>query len=442
VRLAYLLLAAASVLGQAQDVEDFQVFTDAPRLFLTRARLRLLQRERERQSMRWQQFDALVAGGATLPEPGFGWALYYRVSGDSSVGQRAIAWALSDAGQDLRQLALVFDWCSPILTDGQKQRLSSKIEKAMAAPSADFRQQDARALAAIAIADRLSDHGSSVLRQIGSDWWRNGAAKQAEAGKPAIPREQIYPLFELIHAFHDNLRLDLTDYAPEFFKALAMDHLSSHYPAPLDAPENQYRVPVYVREGDPDISNSIFSRAAELAMVAFDPNAGDNQYLQGFLMQDRYLMRSALGAPYEFLWANPYQPGLSYFQAPLIFHNPVNGHLFARTGWEEDAAWVGYFDGHLQLYENGQIQTLKPGSAIQPLHIGDTLVVSAPRFQAKAKQIFVLGLTPGTTYGVEIDDQEVREERTDSAGILTLDLRDPIDAGVRIQRAEEMAAWR
>ena len=52
--------------------------------------------------MRWQQFAALVAGNAPMPERGFALALYYQVSGDAAVGKQAVAWALAP-GADLRQ---------------------------------------------------------------------------------------------------------------------------------------------------------------------------------------------------------------------------------------------------------------------------------------------------------------------------------------------------
>ena len=96
------------------------------------------------------------------------------------------------------------------------------------------------------------------------------------------------------------------------------------------------------------------SRAAGLAMVAYDTNALDSQLLQGWLMRDRFMMRGSLGAVYEFLWANPYQPGLNYDQVPLVFHEPYTGEVFARTSWDEDATWIGYFDGRLQLFQNGE----------------------------------------------------------------------------------------
>ena len=46
-------------------------------------------------------------------------------------------------------------------------------------------------------------------------------------------------------------------------------------------------------------------------------------------------MKSGLGAVYEFLRANPYQPGLSYFHVQPVFHDADTGHIFARTSWDE-----------------------------------------------------------------------------------------------------------
>ncbi len=62
-------LSGAAAFAQppaAQEI-DFAVYSEQPRLFLTARRLRLLQREKERESMRWAQFDALVQGNAQLP---------------------------------------------------------------------------------------------------------------------------------------------------------------------------------------------------------------------------------------------------------------------------------------------------------------------------------------------------------------------------------------
>ena len=55
-----------------------------------------------------------------------------------------------------------------------------------------------------------------------------------------------------------------------------------------------------MHDGEPDLAEAAMARAAGLALVAFDSNAAETQYLQGWLMQDRFMMRDALGAVYEF----------------------------------------------------------------------------------------------------------------------------------------------
>src|SRR4051794_3680283 len=101
-----LLACIAGATARAQE-DTLQIYTEHPRIFLRPNRLRLLRRERERRSMRWQQFETLMAGRAPMPEPGFARALYYQISGDQEAARQAILWALGQ-GTDLRQLAMVF----------------------------------------------------------------------------------------------------------------------------------------------------------------------------------------------------------------------------------------------------------------------------------------------------------------------------------------------
>lgn len=434
-----IILLACRALPAAAD-EDFHVFTDSPRLLLTKQRLRLLQRERERDSMRWQQFDALVSAGAPMPEAAVAQALYYQVSGNAAAGRKAIEWALSDAGTDLRQLALVFDWCGKLMTAAQADRLAAKIEAAIGPPRDDLPGQAARAMAAIAIADRLKDQGESVLKPLVENWWRGGASKKAT-------RDQEYALMELLHAVRDNAGVDLRESEPGFFKDLPIDQVMAHYPARFPGQDNDFWVPVFVAAsgngtGEPDPKQAVWSRAAGLAMVAFDPNSEQVQYLQGFLMQDRFMLRDGLGAVYEFLWANPYQPGLSFTLLPLVFHNAATGDVFARTSWDEDATWIGYFDGHLQVFRDGRIETLRPGTTVQPVRVGDAVLLSAPaqesdgstHFQASTEATIVFGLTPNSAYDVEIDDEELAEADTDLGGTLVIELAPETEAGVRIKK--------
>jgi hypothetical protein len=436
-----LCVAAAQAIAQDSE-EDFHVYTDAPRLLLTKQRLRLLQRERDRHSVRWLQFDALISGGAPMPEPGFAGALYYQVAKDPASGKQAIEWAIgehTDASRDLRQLALVFDWCGPAMTKSQADKLADKIQRGLAGPADTVQQQSARAMAAIAIADRLPDHGNGILKTLVVEWWRGQVIKRVESGRPAAPREQTYAMFELMHAIRDNLKIDLRESAPVYFRTLPIEDLAGHYPAALQTPENEYRVPVYVREGDPDVTDVTMGRAAEFAMVGYDDNAVETQFVQGWLMQDRFVMQGGLGAVYEFFWANPYQPGLSYFHVPLVFHDTNTGHLFARTSWDEDATWMGYFEGHLQLFKDGKVESLRPGAEIKPVRIGDALLLSAPskdaaQFEVNAEAVFVLNLTPRAMYEVEVDDEELAEAETDAGGTLVLSFPEETNTGVRIRR--------
>src|SRR6185369_1834824 len=56
--------------AQTNAEEGYRVYTESPRLLLRPQRLRLLKRESERKSMRWEQFNTLIAGGARMPEQG------------------------------------------------------------------------------------------------------------------------------------------------------------------------------------------------------------------------------------------------------------------------------------------------------------------------------------------------------------------------------------
>jgi hypothetical protein len=155
-------------------------------------------------------------------------------------------------------------------------------------------------------------------------------------------------------------------------------------------------------------------------------------------MRDRFLMRGSLGAVYEFLWANPYQPGLNYDHVPLVFHEPYTGQIFARTSWDEDATWIGYFEGRLQLFQNGRLQTLRPGAAVSPVQVGTATITSASardtaKFRLSNETLFVLGLAPQSEYAVEIDDQEMELLNTDTGGTLQIPTPGGGEVGVRVR---------
>jgi hypothetical protein len=446
-------IVVASIVGAcpsllAQD-EEFRVYSEHPRLILTRQRLRLLQRERERESQRWRQFELLVKGSASLREPGFALALYYAVSGDNAAGKRAVQWALGPA-DDLRQIALVYDWCQPVLSPQESAALSRKARQLIEKRSADdVSGRRDHILALIAIAD--DGHPEEApLQQIVQQWWRTEYAPALVAGRATPPLPDLYALLEILHAIRDNLQIDLRDAAPGYFAHLPDYLVMGNYPAPYRAPENEFRIPMVPGGGmdsqsQPDLNRAALARAAGLSMVAYDNNGLENQFLQGWLIQDRFSLMTPFGAPYEYLWANPYQPGLSYFQLPLVYHDENSGALFVRSAWDEDADWFGLYGGEAELFRQGRItvvnQAASGSAAPQPLHLGEASVIFGRtpfQFSTEGGTVLMIGLKPRHPYLVETDDEEMRETATDRAGTLILEFPSSRTAGVRVH--EEGAA--
>jgi hypothetical protein len=432
---------------------DFQVYTESPRLFLQARRLKLLKRERERDTIRWQQFDALMTGKARMPEPGFAGALFGIVSGQPSACQDAGAWAVRTADPrnagDLRQMALVADWCSEQMGEGQGAMLVRRLVPTLKDRPAGTTAIVARALAAFAIADQEPQAAQDYLRWSVETWWRGRIVPRLNAGQSPFPtRREVFAMAEFLHVVRDNLRLDLREAAAKWFDELPPMLLLAYYPQPWPAPENLYRIPAYIGTAEPNLEEAALGRAAEFALVAFDSNAMPHQFLQGWLIQDRFLLRGAFGVPYEFLWANPYQPGLSYQFMPDLFHG--SGRLFVRAGWEDDAAWFGLWDGQAQYFAGGRRAAVKIDSKPAPLTLASVRIVFAsaglrfdigwlppPEEGAKRMEetVFVLGLEPGAAYDVEVDDEEMFEARADSGGIAELRFPSGRKAGVRVRKA-------
>src|SRR5579863_9275143 len=434
-------LLSISLLGQT-STEEFRVYTAHPRLFLRPQRLRLLKRERERESMRWRQFETLVKASAQMPEPGLALALYAAVSGDPAAAQRAITWALG-GGSDVRQLAFVYDFCQDSLTQQQAEALAAKIRNAVLRPGAtSLAAQRDRVLGAIAIADDASHPEESILKSTIEDWFRAELAPSLAEGRSILAPPDAYPLIELMHAIRDNLNIDLREAAISYFRTLPEYMVLANYPAPYRAPENEYRVPVYTSSGQPDLYQAALARAAGLSMVGYESNARETQYLQGWLIQDRFMMRGTFGAPYEFLWANPYQPGLSYFYLPLTFHDPRSGALFIRSSWEEEAVWFGLFRGEAQLFDDGKITVLNAKGALasRPITVGTASILAGRnriKFGIDGEQMYIVGLAPHRRYLVEVDDEEMREEEADAAGTIELQFPPDRSAGIRIEETSE-----
>jgi hypothetical protein len=150
-------------------------------------------------------------------------------------------------------------------------------------------------------------------------------------------------------------------------------------------------------------------------------------------------MHSPFGAPYEFLWANPYLPGFSYYLAPLWTHDAISGRLFIRSGWDDDALWAGCFNGEFQAFSNGNPVVL--GTASPKRFDFDRTVVTVAggspslSFDRLVDKIFLVGLQPGRAYRLDIDHGRAREERADPGGIIELDFSDGFRGSLRVREA-------
>jgi len=436
-----MLIGALAALAQNTGAgEPVVVETEHPRLLLRPARLRLLRRERERNSMRWQQFFTLMAGRAPMPEPGLALALYSQVAENGCAAREAIAWALGPAS-DLRQQAMVFDWCQEALTEAQRRDLAARLEKGLAATAADdsVAAVRSRVFAAVALFDHSPQIPRRELERVVHGWWEGKMAPALTAGRDAAPREDAYALMELLHVIRDSTGLDLRESARGFFKDFPLEHLLSYYPAVYPAPENDYYIAAAPATfAEPDLRRAALSRAADMAMVAYDNNALENQMLQGWVMHDRFQLKSTFGTPYEFLWANPYQPGLSYYHAPLGWHSAESGTLFVRSSWEDSASWFGDFGGVMQIFEDGHLATIDPARPPAPLLLEQSAVCfanAARQFHVAVEGglVYIVGLQPRHKYQVEVDDEEMSEAESDRGGILAVEVPSGVEVGLRLK---------
>ncbi len=450
VRVGLLLIAGltiATALAAQSTPESYRIYDEHPRLFLRAQKLKLLRRERVRESLRWQQFDRVIKSGIPLPEAAFANALYFRVAEDPQAAARAIAAALRPE-TDTRQIALVYDWCYDQLQPADRRTLQARLERAAQDRTArrSIAELRSQVLAAIAVApDGASNEDAiaeSALRFAVYDEFSGRILPALKTGSYLLSNEDIEPLFELLHSVRDNLKIDLRETATGYFKTLPLFQLLSFYPPPWPAADNEFHVPFSPRTGEPDLRIAALSRAAELMMVALDSNAPESQVVQGWLTDDRFLMRGAFGIPYEFLWANPYQPGLSYYHVPLAMHDEPLGQFAVRSSWEDDAKWAGLIGGTMQEFSGGQVTVIDPHSAHEPIDLDEAAVQfagKADRFRSgvqKANDIFLVGLNPAAKYHVEIDDEEMYEAEPDRAGTVFIKgLREGV--GARFSRRSE-----
>jgi len=430
-----ILLATLLAPIRAPAAAGYRVYTQHPRLWLDPRRLRLLTRERQRDSIRWQQLQLMVKGPQKLPEESLVRALEYQVAGQEASGLQAAAWAVQRAApagdpevEELRLLAVVFDWCYPLLGEGDRARLVSRMARGVGKLAAQrgIRAFAAAALAAIALADDWPGSEQALAAAFETSWGKTFLPLLRE-GRGFHTLAETVAFLELCHAARDNLNLDLWALAPAFFKQFPIYLLLQYYPAPVTIEGHRFRQPAEAgaSRSDPARQGEL-GRVAEMLTAAYETNSNETQFLQGWITHDIYRLRTAWGATYEFLWMNPYQPGLSYYNVPLELYDEAGGRLLARSSWDDDATWLGYYQGELQLFADGSRTVLTPSQQPAPIVFPQLAVVPArgdARFEVRlveGEDVFIVGLQPGATYWVKIGDGKFAPRQAAKGGILRL----------------------
>ncbi len=355
-----------------------------PRLLLTPQRLRRLQRDRKRQTARWLNFEKRVQTVADSPERGFELALYYAVTEDEAKGREAVEWVLAHPCEQ-RQVALVLDWAGQLISEGQNARLRK--------PNCPVGTGGAGSLAV--------SLRNSLFISVASDNLDNQGLESANkkllehlTSHPTDP-VGLYASAEYLMTIRSIGHVDLRQDHGHFFSQLPKEFLLSLDPGQLEHPE-------------------WMSHMAALALVALDPNLENSQFLQGWAMEDRQSVRDGPGVAYEFLWADPYLPGIAYQNMDPWIYDP-DGRLFARASWDPDACWISV-DGRRHNTQNcgqavgrpmqfGTLTIVPPVSnciAIQPRKSNETLIV----WQLKPYQELVYDR-----------DREKKRVQADAAGL-------------------------
>ena len=300
------LLISLSATGYAQTDQQ------SPRLLLTPQRLRRLKRDRERQTVRWVNFENRVESVPDSPERGFELALYYAITGDQARGREAIDWILQPQHGDHRQLALVLDWCGPLLSDQQRKTLTQRAGTFVVTGAFERFTMGRDVLFSTIAADRpVSPYTEEQTKPF---------IEELQAGAFTDP-QQLYAACEFLMTYRTAERTDLREDAAHFFSNLPTEFLLSLKPDKVEHPD-------------------WITHIAALALIAVDPNLQGSQFLQGWAMEDRQMLREGPGVAYELLWADPYLPGVGYQNLDPWVYDSDAGRLFARNDWTPQACWI------------------------------------------------------------------------------------------------------
>jgi len=391
---ALLLLSAVSWSVAARQSES----GSSPSLLLSAKLLRRLQRDRERETVRWQNFDRRVRTVLDSPERGFDLALYYVASHDESRAREAVAWAVAHPCET-RQITLIEDWLGDAFPENSKRQVhasncSSAASAANSSPTQVARNTLFRAIVSGQVDEAAFDPANKrVVAEL--------------KGPRALDPSTLYAAIEYIMVYRAYKRVDLRESDASFFSAFPKSLLLGLKPADVEQPAAMIHI-------------------SALALVTLDPNLESSQFLQGWALEDRQMLRDGPGVAYEYLWADPYLPGIAYQNMDPWLYD-MNGHLLARTDWQPDSCWISLSAGQTTVQNCGRApltQEMKFGSlTLRPLSSGCSVV--APR---SPKETLIFRMPAGIPLNYERQGDKTTRQVPDSAGLWSV----PVDTSGKV----------
>ncbi len=438
-----LLAYASSLWGQA----EYRVYNDHPRLWLDEARLKRLSRDAERETGRWLRLQQLLAQNA-VEQRTAALALRYRAAGDEAAGRQAIESALRP-DNDLRQRALVYDWCQDLLDPPSRESLlnllAAGVQDAVQRSGLDLAGVRDGVLAAIAVSGDW-DGAEGALGEFFEQQWKTEILPALLAGEFTREGADLVALLEITHAVRANLERDLWSQAPDVFRSLALPRILSYTGDSVETAEGRLRLSALLPASEDRDREAALWRAAEIMAVAYDTSSRDFQFLQGWLRNDSYTLTGPLGSFYEFLWLNPYLPGLSPTSGPKLAYDAAHSRIFARRGWEAEDVWIGYYDGRLILRADGEEHQIRPADQQAPLVFGSSaLLVAEPssKFTVKLEDdhgaypsyFYFVALDPARRYEVRVNKYDWEAFEPSPAGVIVVrNVGDKSTAGVDLSK--------
>ncbi|MFL6415803.1 MAG: hypothetical protein ACJ74Y_09055 [Bryobacteraceae bacterium] len=275
-----------------------------PHLLLSSQRLKRLKRDRERQTLRWANFADRVESAPDSAERGFELALFYAVTGDEAKGREAVQWA-KDHPCERRQVALIRDWCAALFTAEPARPSCPRGRDGTLSALRDELFYNAAA-------------GEDTESEVERD--RRPLVDKLRAGS-LDDQKELYAAIEYLSAARSVERVDLREEDPRFFSSLPVELLLALKPKQVEHPD-------------------WWTHIAALALVSLDPNLDSSQFLQAWAIEDRQTIHEGEGVAYEFLWGDPYLPGVGYQNLDPWLYDPSRGVLIGRTDWTPSACWI------------------------------------------------------------------------------------------------------